>query len=168
MKKQSLTKKSEKNIFWKYIFFFILIISIVVLILMINYSTKQDEVLLNDYVLLDQLSKREFSENKEDVIDQYETLLKKYPRTYMITYQLGYAYLEADMIKPAVKMYARALDLNPYLVENPDFMYQYSVALINNEEAENAKNVIERAIHLSVEEEYQARLTNLLEIIERK
>ncbi|TQR21222.1 tetratricopeptide repeat protein [Psychrobacillus vulpis] len=167
MKKLAVTSKSEKFDFLKYTFFFILILVIVVLVWMNNMSAKKDEVLLNDYVLLDQLSKQEFSENKDAVIQQYEKLQKKYPENYMIAFQLGYTYLGADKIKPATVMYARAMDLNPYLVENPEFMYQYSVALINNEQTENAKTVIDRAKHLSTDEAYQARLTNLIEIIEQ-
>ncbi|MFB5086105.1 hypothetical protein PGC35_02610 [Psychrobacillus sp. PGGUH221] len=130
-------------------------------------ANKQDEEFLNDYTLFQKLTDKQSSEEIQDTTEQLEILQKKYSDEYLFAYQLGLAHLNKGNMERALIMYGRTLDLNPYIVENKEFMYQYAFILVNNEQIDNAKIVVERAEQLPSDEEYQTRLAALLESIEQ-
>lgn len=167
MNKVSISKKSKQLNLLNYIFVLLLFFVVVVIIWSNTTTSTQDDEWLNDYSLLQQLTDPQSTENAEGMIGQLEILQKKYPSEYMLAYQLGLAYLNAGNMKQASTMYGRTIDLNPYITENKEFMYQYAIILANDEQQDHAKNVVERAMQLPTDEEYQTRLASLLETIKQ-
>ncbi|MEK4083009.1 tetratricopeptide repeat protein [Psychrobacillus sp. FSL K6-1415] len=168
MNKFEVSQKNKESWILKLILFILIFTIIVSFIWIDNSANKQNEELLNDFSLLQQVTERQNGGEMEEVIPDLEKLQKKNPNDYKIAFQLGLAYLNVGEYQSAKIMYTRALDLFPKFVEDKEFMYQYAYILANNEELNNAKVVIEQSKALSSDEEYQSRLTSLLEQIEDK
>ncbi|MCK1995781.1 tetratricopeptide repeat protein [Psychrobacillus psychrodurans] len=166
MNKYTVLKKSKRSNLFKYIFYLLIILIIIVLFWTDKMGDKQDEEFLDDYTLLQTLI-NQTSNQAPNTIEQLSALQQKYSNEYLIAYHLGIAYLNEGNIQQALIMYKRTLDLNPFVVENKEFMYQYALILGNNEQIDNAMRVVERAKQLSPNEEYQSKLNSLVESIEK-
>lgn len=158
---QYKTKKDYTNYF---ITVFVLLI-ITILIVSQNEAKDQDEILLNDFSHYQEINTLFEQGNTEYVVDPLEELNKIYNDDYNIAYGLGYAYLNNGRNDAALIMYTRSLDLNPYLVENKDFMYQYALVLSNNKQFDNAIIVIDRLLSLPIDEPFKITINELRDSI---
>ena len=165
MNRNTFSKSSNQVDYLKYILIGLVLFGVIALIWTNHVAKKTDEELIQDFSTIQQ-STQKLSIGEIDVAS-FEKLQQKYPKEYLIAYQLGYAYLTMGNMQPALTMYTRAIDLNPYLVENNEFMYQYALVLANNEQKDSAKTVIARAQQLPGDENYIQRLESLLTQVEQ-
>lgn len=157
IKIQNKSKREYKNI--SFIAFILLIC--ILLLFIHNRGKQQDEKLLNDYSLYGDTDLL-MQEGKNDLaINLLQDLHTKYGNDYNITYRLGYAYLNMEQYSSALTLYTKTLDLNPYLVENSDFMYQYALVLANLKQVDNAIIVIDKLLTLPMEESLKPTVIQL-------
>lgn len=157
------TKKDYTNYF---ITAFVLIVLIIIIFTQ-NEAKDQDEILLKDYSLYQEVNTILQQGHTEHLIEPLEELSKIYNSDYNITYELGYAYLNNGMYDAALPLYTKTLDLNPYLVENKDFMYQYATVLSNNKQFDNAIIVIDRLLILPIDESFKGAVIDLRDSINK-
>ncbi|WP_313893790.1 hypothetical protein [Psychrobacillus sp.] len=155
------TKKKYTNFI---ITLFILIVCSI-LIYAQNQATKQDEKLMDDYALYQETNLLLQEGDIEHVLPILEELNKRHGDDFNVTHRLGYSYLKYQQFNTALTMYTKALDLNPYLVENINFMYEYATTLASNEQYDNALIVIERLLTLPIDESFKATITELKDSI---
>jgi tetratricopeptide (TPR) repeat protein len=164
MSRNDNSENTNQMDYLKYTMLTLLTFGLIVILWTNHMAKEQDKELVQDFSELQQATQK--LTTGEISMDSFENLQKKYPDDFMLNYQLGYAYLSAENMKPALTMFKRALDLKPFLVENNEFMYQYALVLLNNKELESAKTVITRAKQLSGDENYIQRIENLLTQLE--
>lgn len=143
---------------------FILLICVVISVLQ-NEAKKQNEVLMSDFLLYQQADSLLKDGKIDEVLPPLEELHTKYNNDYNISNRLGYVYFNVEKIDTALILYNKTLDLNPYLVENKDFMYQYAIVLANNYQYDNAFLVIDRLLRLPMDEDFKAAVIELKDTI---
>jgi predicted Zn-dependent protease len=127
---------------------YIVIGMIIVIILGFWYAhiagKKQDEQYLKSYNQFNQavqlIAKSQFLEAKP-LLKEIE---RKHPNSALVKYYLGVTLANTGELKPAIAKMKIALDLNPYLVENPIFMLQFAEILTFAGEKKEARLVLER------------------------
>jgi predicted Zn-dependent protease len=132
---------------------YIVIGMIIVIMLGFGYThvagKKQDEQYLKSYNQFNQavqlITKNQFLEAKPLLIE----IEKKYPNSALVKHYLGLALANTGELKPAITKMKAALDLNPYLAENPIFMLQFAEILMFAGEKKEARFVLERCKTLS-------------------
>ncbi|MDF2068159.1 CDC27 family protein [Bacillus sp. Cr_A10] len=164
MKQRKLLVKTKKS-YTNYILVIFILVTCIVLFYVDNKGSKQDEQLLNGNILYHETDVLLQEGNYENAITLLEELHTKYNDDYNITFRLGYSYLSMEQYTSALTMYTRALDLNPYLVENKEFMYQYAITLANCEQVDNALTVVDRLLTLPMDETFEATVLELKDSI---
>jgi len=164
MNKRIINSKRDKN-YINYIITGFILIVFVLLIIVENLGNKQDELLLSDFTMFEEASALVESGSSTEALQTLENLNTKYSGDFNISHRLGIAYLSSEQYKPALTMFTRTLDLNPYLVENTDYLYQYAVTLANNEQFDNSILVIDKLLSYELEEELKNNVVKLREEI---
>ena len=164
MNKRIINSKRDK-IYINYIITGFILIVFVLLIIVENLGSKQDELLLNDFTMFEEASALIESGSSTEALQTLENLNTKYSGDFNISHRLGIAYLSSEQYKPALTMFTRTLDLNPYLVENTDYLYQYALTLANNEQFDNSILVIDKLLSYQLEEELKSKVVKLREEI---
>lgn len=164
MNQIKLQVKTKKNYTNHIIALFILIVCSI-LIYTQNQATKQDERMMDDFALYQETSLLLQEGDIENVLPILEDLNTRHGDDYNVTHRLGYSYLTMQQFNTALTMYTKSLDLNPYLVENINFMYEYATTLASNEQYDNALIVIERLLTLPMDESFKATVTELKDSI---
>lgn len=157
--------KNNKKDFGKYVFIILLISVLLVLVWQNKLAEKQNTILLNDYAVYQQADEMMQNQEFDQSINVLEDLNAKYNNEFQISYWLGYSYLYSNKFESAVILYNKSLDLNPYLVENTDFMYQYAVALANSEKYEDSLIVINRILTYPIEDSLRTTLNEIINSI---
>ncbi|ALF08820.1 tetratricopeptide repeat protein [Parageobacillus thermoglucosidasius] len=127
---------------------YIVIGMIIVIILSFWYAhiagKKQDEQYLKSYNQFNQavqlMTKNQFAEAKP-LLKEVE---EKHPNSALVKRYLGLTLANAGELKPAITKMKTALNLNPYLVEDPIFMLQFAEILVFAGEKKEARLVLER------------------------
>lgn len=105
---------------------------------------KQDEQYLKTYNQFNQavqlMAKNQFAEAKP-LLEEVE---EKQPNSALVKRYLGLVLANTGELKPAVVKMKTALDLNPYLVEDPIFMLQFAEILKFAGKKKEARLVLER------------------------
>ncbi|KQL36913.1 M48 family metallopeptidase [Psychrobacillus sp. FJAT-21963] len=130
-----------------------------------NQATKQNEKLLNDTVLYREADLQLQEGDIDSALLTLEELNKRYAADYNVVHRLGYSYMNKQQFSKALIMYTKALDLNPYLVENKNFMYEFATVLTSNKQYDNAIIVIERILTLEIDEAFRNTVTELKDSI---
>jgi len=164
MIQKKIQTKPNRN-YSNYIFITCIIVVLTVLIGVENVAEKEDNLLLNDFSLYQKADLLLQEGDTESVIPILEELHKTYNDDFNISYRLGYAYLSTNRYDAALVMYTKSLDLNPYFVENKDFLYEYVIILANNEQNDNAILVIDRLLELPIDENFKGKVTELRDSI---
>lgn len=164
MIQKKIQTKLKKN-YQNYIVIAFIILVLTLLIRVENEAQNEDIILLNDYSLYKEADSLLQEGNIESVIPMLEELYKTYNDDYNISYRLGYTYLTTDNYDAALVMYTKSLDLNPYLVENKDFLYEYAIILEYNEQHDDAILVIDRLLELPIDEDFKGKVTELRDSI---
>ncbi|SEM89069.1 Anaphase-promoting complex, cyclosome, subunit 3 [Paenisporosarcina quisquiliarum] len=164
MEQRKLLVKTKKS-YTNYILVIFILVTCIVLLYLDNKGSKQDEHLMNGNIIYHETDVLLQEGNYENAITLLEELHNKYNDDYNITFRLGYSYLSMEQYTSALTMYTRTLDLNPYLVENKEFMYQYAIALANCEQVDNALTVVDRLLTLPMDETFEATVFELKESI---
>ncbi|MEK5039905.1 tetratricopeptide repeat protein [Sporosarcina sp. FSL K6-3457] len=144
---------------------FVLIVGFIVASLM---GKKQDQVFQMDNkqynIVIQQLKEG----NYKDALAESADLEKRHGRSDAVNYMIALAATNAGETEKSILYMQRALDNNPYKVEDPLFMLQLAEALILAEMLEEAAEVLERSKTLKAPEsypQYQERVTQLQEKI---
>lgn len=156
--------KQRKNYMNYILILFLLVIGLALFYLQ-NQATKQDEKLLNDSVLYREADLQLQEGDIESALLTLEDLNMRYATDYNVVHRLGYSYMNKQQYSAALTMYIKALDLNPYLVENKNFMYEYATVLTNNKRYDDALIVIERILTLEIDEAFRNTVTELKDSI---
>jgi predicted Zn-dependent protease len=127
---------------------YIVIGMIMMIILGFGYAhiagKKQDEQYLKSYNQFNRavqlMTKNQFLEAKP-LLKEIE---RKYPNSALVKHYLGLVLANTGELKPAITEMKTALDLNPYLAENPIFMLQFAEILKFAGEKKEARIVLER------------------------
>jgi predicted Zn-dependent protease len=69
---------------------------------------------------------------------------RKYPNSALVKHYLRVVLVNTGELKPAITEMKTALDLNPYLAEDPIFMMQFAEILMFGGEKKEAQLVLER------------------------
>ncbi|MER2076572.1 tetratricopeptide repeat protein [Psychrobacillus psychrotolerans] len=164
MIQKKIQTKPNRN-YSNYIFITCIIVVLTVLIGVENVAEKEDNLLLNDFSLYQKADVLLQEGDMESVIPILKELHKTYNDDFNISYRLGYSYLSTNRYDSALVMYTRSLDLNPYFVENKDFLYEYAIILANNEQNDNAIQVIDRLLELPIDENFKGKVMELRDSI---
>lgn len=164
MNHRKIQVKSKRDYGNYFVTAFILLLSIV-LIITHNKASKQDENYLKDFTLYQEAESHLEAGNINEAILILENLNLNNDDEYNLTYRLGYSYLSVENYRSALTMYTKSIDLNPYLVENNEFMYQYAIILANNEQYDSAILVIDRLLTLPMDETFKKTVTELIDSI---
>lgn len=164
MTQKKFKTTSNRNYLNYIIIGFIILVS-VALIQVQNDAKKQNKLLIDDYLLYQEADSLLQEGNIESVIPMLEELYKTYTDDYNVTHRLGYAYLSTSKYDAALTMYTKSLGLNPYLVENKDFLYEYAIILANKEQNDNAIVVIDRLLTLPMDDAFKGKVTELRDSI---
>lgn len=156
--------KQKKNYANYILILFILVIGSTLFYVQ-NQATKQDEKLLNDTVLYREADLQLQEGDIDAALPTLEDLNMKYGTDYNVVHRLGYSYMNKQQFSAALTMYTKSLDLNPYLVENKSFMYEYATVLTSNKQYDDALIVIERLLTLEIDEAFRNSVTELKDSI---
>lgn len=160
MDKKKILSKEKKEYTNYFVTGFILLVAIT-LVFIQNEAQNQNEKLQRDFSLYQEANSYLQKGETEVIIDTLSELHKTYSDDFNISYGLAFSYLNNGNYEAALPMYTRSLDLNPYLVENIDFIYQYALAFSNNKQYENAIAVIDQLLTLPIDESFKAEINEL-------
>ncbi|MEK4282873.1 MULTISPECIES: tetratricopeptide repeat protein [unclassified Ureibacillus] len=135
-------------------------------------AKNQDEYFLKNELLYDQVQRLYNEENFEEAAIYIEELLKNQPNSEVVNYMGGLiSAINQDYNKAAILM-QKALDTNPYRVEDPIFMLQLGEIFFKAERYEDAKTVLIRCQEWWWQPEeypnYQERVQELLTAIKNQ
>jgi predicted Zn-dependent protease len=106
--------------------------------------------------------------NLSQAVHILENLKENQESSVVVAHNLGLAYAISQNYSEAAQEYKRAVELKPFLTQEPVFMLQFGEILFFNDNKQEAKVVLEKAQTLSgaeVDETYVARTNELLQSI---
>ncbi|WP_427138227.1 tetratricopeptide repeat protein [Psychrobacillus psychrodurans] len=146
---------------------FILLIA-ATLVFIQNEAQNQNNKLQRDFLLYQETNTYLQKGETEPIIEPLSKLHETYNMDFNISYGLAFSYLNNGNYEAALPMYTKSMDLNPFLVENEDFMYQYALVLSYNEQYEDAITVINQLLTLPIDESFKAEVTKLKDSLSNK
>lgn len=150
----------------RYILAFFSLIVVVGLILSSMMGSKQNKEFQSNYELFSHMNQQFQEGNYTEALKYGELLMMNHKSSETVNYLTAVSAVNAGEIDKALLHMQRALDINPYYVENPMFMLQYAEMLIQAEQKDAAIKVLERCEVLPIPEvypEYKDHVTHLQE-----
>ncbi|MCR8855641.1 tetratricopeptide repeat protein [Lysinibacillus fusiformis] len=154
----------------KYILSGIVTLVVVGLIVATVLASKQDEEFLMSETLYNQAIQLQTDGDLEGSIAMLSEVLKKQPNSEVGNYVAGLINARNGDMKQASIYMQKALDINPYKVEDPKFMLQMGEIFLGAEKFEEARIVLLRCqeAQWTLEDipDYQEYVTSLLARVE--
>lgn len=154
----------------RYILLFLVVFTVLGLIVANVKAKTQDEQFAYKDSLYQKASHLANLGDYEKADDYIDELLKIQPNNENVNYLGGIIAANTGDIQQASILFKKALDLNPYLVENPVFMFQLGQMLFYSERYDEAKIVLSRCKEMGWTPEeipnYQTIVSELLNSIE--
>lgn len=107
-------------------------------------AKKQDEVFASNQNTLDNAINLIEQTSYEEALDLLKDIEKENSDSVLLHYYKGIALSNLGDKSEAVSSYQKVLQLNPYLVEDAVFMFQYAQVLFENNENIAALEVLDR------------------------
>ncbi|WP_169818537.1 tetratricopeptide repeat protein [Domibacillus iocasae] len=126
-------------------FLFVILIG---LIYTYTAAKSQDEVYLQNYSKYEKAVELFEAQQFDQALPLFEELEKEQPRSAVIKNYLGIAYVNTGNVDAAITKYQNVLDLNPYKVEDAQFMIQFGEILLFADQKDDAKKVLEKCLTL--------------------
>lgn len=102
----------------------------------------------------------------EEALVVFQELAEKYPNHDRIQWQIGWAYAADENFQESLGYYQAAEELNPQLLENEAFIFQYSYSLMNLEDYAIAKTYLDRLDPEELAEDQLDLYLEWMEVIE--
>lgn len=154
----------------KYIFLAIVGVMVVGIFAAKWMGTKQDEQFAYENELYNSVQQYLSSDQVEEAIPYLHELLETKPNVELVNYTAALVYSETGDMKLAALYMQKALDINPYRVDDAMFMLGFGEMLFFAERYEDAKTVLiqcqESGWAPEAYPDYQLRLEQLLAEIE--
>ncbi|MFC4410003.1 hypothetical protein ACFOZY_06065 [Chungangia koreensis] len=155
---------------YKLVLFFMSLILIIGIFTSITLSNNQDHKFIELQMRYNE--GLEYFNNKEyeNAYNSLNQIVDEFPDSEPVNYLYAISAVNTFHFKESLIYMERALDINPYNVENPVFMIQYAEILINADKIEEAKLVIEHSKNLEQPTNFpnfQERLKELEEIVKK-